>query len=166
LAFTLFLGWYRYGIARRLVGRAVLQRTSHKSVCAVAIRSAPFIQYNSSGKLGEWSQQQLEVVLTHERAHRRRDPLIQWLALFNRALFWFIPWPGGSNISCLSWQSKRAMTVLARGLDPDSRIPVGNGAFRDPFWQRLGLVGVKCPAVFFPGASNKYSKSGHAAHIA
>jgi beta-lactamase regulating signal transducer with metallopeptidase domain len=36
----------------------------------------------------EWSPEKLEVILTHERAHVRwRDPLIQWLALFNRALF-------------------------------------------------------------------------------
>jgi hypothetical protein len=44
----------------------------------------------------EWPQQQLDAVLTHEREHvRRRDPLIQWLALVNRALFWFHPLPGG-----------------------------------------------------------------------
>ena len=40
----------------------------------------------------EWPPQQLDAVLTHEREHvRRRDPLIHWLALVNRALFWFHP---------------------------------------------------------------------------
>jgi hypothetical protein len=53
----------------------------------------------------EWPPQQLDAVLTHERAHvRRRDPLIQWLALVNRALFWFHP---------LSWWLERKLSVLA-----------------------------------------------------
>jgi hypothetical protein len=40
----------------------------------------------------QWTQSQLDAVITHERAHaRRRDPLFQWLALFNRAVFWFHP---------------------------------------------------------------------------
>jgi len=39
-----------------------------------------------------WPQAQLDAVLTHEGEHaRRRDPLVQWLALLNRALFWFHP---------------------------------------------------------------------------
>ncbi|HKE25897.1 MAG TPA: M56 family metallopeptidase [Bryobacteraceae bacterium] len=53
----------------------------------------------------EWPPQQLDAVLTHEREHvRRRDPLIQWLALVNRALFWFHP---------LSWWLERKLVVLA-----------------------------------------------------
>src|SRR6185295_17299081 len=43
--------------------------------------------------------------LTHEGGHvRRRDPLVQWLALVNRALFWFHP---------LSWWLERKLSVLA-----------------------------------------------------
>src|SRR6476660_5325341 len=39
-----------------------------------------------------WPQAQLDAVLAHEGEHlRRRDPLFQWLALLNRALFWFHP---------------------------------------------------------------------------
>jgi beta-lactamase regulating signal transducer with metallopeptidase domain len=53
----------------------------------------------------EWPPQQLDAVLTHEREHvRRRDPLIQRLALVNRALFWFHP---------LSWWLERKLSVLA-----------------------------------------------------
>src|SRR5215813_133198 len=37
-----------------------------------------------------WPVAKLDAVLTHEREHvRRRDPLVQWLALLNRAVFWF-----------------------------------------------------------------------------
>jgi BlaR1 peptidase M56 len=40
----------------------------------------------------EWPPAQLAAVLTHELEHaRRRDPLVQWLALLNRAIFWFHP---------------------------------------------------------------------------
>jgi len=44
-------------------------------------------------------------ILVHERSHvRRRDPLIQWIALLNRAVFWFHP---------LSWWLERELTRLA-----------------------------------------------------
>ncbi len=53
----------------------------------------------------EWPPPQLDAVLIHERAHaRRRDPLIQWLALLNRALFWFHP---------LAWWLERRLIALA-----------------------------------------------------
>jgi uncharacterized protein (TIGR03435 family) len=52
-----------------------------------------------------WSSEQLTVVLTHEREHaRRRDPLTQWLALLNRAMFWFHP---------LAWWLERRVAALA-----------------------------------------------------
>ena len=45
------------------------------------------------------------MVLTHEREHaRRRDPLTQWLALLNRAIFWFHP---------LAWWLERKLAMLA-----------------------------------------------------
>jgi uncharacterized protein (TIGR03435 family) len=53
----------------------------------------------------QWSPEQLDVVLTHEQEHaRRHDPLIQWLALFNRAVFWFHP---------LAWWLERRLATLA-----------------------------------------------------
>ena len=52
-----------------------------------------------------WSNAQLAAVLTHEREHaRRRDPVVQWLALLNRALFWFHP---------LAWWLERQVARLA-----------------------------------------------------
>lgn len=68
----------------------------------------------------EWSPAQLGAILEHEHAHvRRRDPLVQWLALLNRAVFWFHP---------LAWALERKLAglaeeacdnaVLERGHDP------------------------------------------------
>ena len=53
----------------------------------------------------QWPAAQLDAVLTHEHEHaRRRDPLFQWLALLNRAMFWFHP---------LAWWLERRMAALA-----------------------------------------------------
>jgi hypothetical protein len=52
-----------------------------------------------------WPQAKLETVLIHEREHlRRRDPLIQWLALLNRCVFWFHP---------VAWWLERKLAALA-----------------------------------------------------
>jgi hypothetical protein len=67
-----------------------------------------------------WPPGELDAVLAHEREHaRRRDPLVQGLALLNRAVFWFHP---------LAWWLERRLSrlaedacdeaVLARGHDP------------------------------------------------
>jgi protein involved in polysaccharide export with SLBB domain len=53
----------------------------------------------------QWSPAQLEAVWTHELEHaRRRDPLVPWLALFNRAAFWFHP---------VAWWIERELSALA-----------------------------------------------------
>jgi bla regulator protein blaR1 len=68
-----------------------------------------------------WSESQLAVVLAHEREHvRRRDPLVQWLALLNRAVFWFHPaaWWLERELSALAEESCDA-AVLAQGHDPE-----------------------------------------------
>jgi bla regulator protein blaR1 len=52
-----------------------------------------------------WPRAQLEAVLTHEAEHaRRHDPLVQWLALVNRAVFCFHP---------LAWWLERRLAILA-----------------------------------------------------
>jgi beta-lactamase regulating signal transducer with metallopeptidase domain len=52
-----------------------------------------------------WSSGHLDAVLTHEQEHlRRRDPLIRWFALLNRAIFWFHP---------LAWWLTRRLSTLA-----------------------------------------------------
>jgi len=68
----------------------------------------------------EWPPARLAAVLTHEGAHaRRRDPLVQWLALLNRALFWFHPlaWWLERRLSALAEEACDA-AVLERGHDP------------------------------------------------
>jgi uncharacterized protein (TIGR03435 family) len=68
----------------------------------------------------EWPQVQLDAVMTHEREHvRRRDPLFQWLALLNRAIFWFHPlaWWLERRLSGLAEEACDA-AVLSRGHDP------------------------------------------------
>ena len=52
-----------------------------------------------------WPTATLDAVLIHEREHaRRRDPLVQWLALLNRCVFWFHP---------LAWWLERKLAALA-----------------------------------------------------
>ncbi len=52
-----------------------------------------------------WPTAKLDAVLIHEREHvRRRDPLVQFLALLNRCVFWFHP---------LAWWLERNLTALA-----------------------------------------------------
>ncbi len=68
----------------------------------------------------EWSPAQLDAVLAHEREHvRRRDPLFQWLALLNRAVFWFHPlaWWLERRLAALAEEACDA-AVLEQGLDP------------------------------------------------
>ena len=67
-----------------------------------------------------WPPAQLNAVLTHESEHaRRHDPLAQWLALLNRAIFWFHPlaWWLERRLSALAEEACDA-AVLQRGHDP------------------------------------------------
>lgn len=69
-----------------------------------------------------WPAERLEAVLEHERAHvRRRDPLVQWLALLNRAVFWFHPlaWWLERRLAALAEEACDA-AVLARGHAPEA----------------------------------------------
>ena len=68
----------------------------------------------------DWPAGELDAVLVHEREHvRRRDPLVQWLALLNRALFWFHPlaWWLERKLAALAEDACDA-AVLRRGHDP------------------------------------------------
>jgi GWxTD domain-containing protein len=67
-----------------------------------------------------WPDRLLEAVTIHEGEHaRRRDPLIQWLALLNRAVFWFHPlaWWLERRLASLSEDACDA-AVLSRGHQP------------------------------------------------
>jgi bla regulator protein blaR1 len=68
----------------------------------------------------EWRKEELEAILAHEREHvRRRDPLVQWLTLLNRAIFWFHPaaWWLERELSGLAEESCDA-AVIAQGHHP------------------------------------------------
>jgi beta-lactamase regulating signal transducer with metallopeptidase domain len=142
--------------AHRLVGRAVLHKGHLASPsCAVAITLGALHPVTLlPSNWGEWSRQQLEVVLAHEREHaRRRDPLIQWIALFNRALFWFHPLAWWIEHQ-LSYLAERACddAVLARGYDPQDYsellLAMERSAIRSA--RRLNLIGVEMPGSFLP----------------
>jgi bla regulator protein blaR1 len=67
-----------------------------------------------------WPQNKLDAILAHEAVHvRRRDPLIQWIALLNRAIFWFHPlaWWLQQHVARLAEEACDA-AVLADGHDP------------------------------------------------
>jgi GWxTD domain-containing protein len=69
-----------------------------------------------------WPEARLAVALEHERAHvRRRDPLVQWFSLLNRALFWFHPlaWWLERRLAALAEEACDA-AVLARGHAPEA----------------------------------------------
>jgi bla regulator protein BlaR1 len=62
----------------------------------------------------DWTQNQLNAVMVHEREHvRRRDPLFRCLALLNRALFWFNPvaWWLELKISALAEEACDAAVI-------------------------------------------------------
>jgi len=99
-----------------------------------------------------WSPAKLDAVLVHEREHaRRRDPLIQWFALLNRAIFWFHPmaWWLERRLASLAEDACDA-AVLSRGHLPAeyceyllsmARAVTGAGA-------RVEIVGAAMPGAF------------------
>jgi GWxTD domain-containing protein len=100
----LMLGTVR---AHRLMQRAVREGTrSTSDQCAAPVTVGwvrPIVILPRGWQ--SWPDRQLEAVTVHEEEHaRRRDPLIQWLALLNRAVFWFHP---------LAWWLERRLASLA-----------------------------------------------------
>jgi bla regulator protein BlaR1 len=102
----------------------------------------------------DWPQAQLDAVLMHEREHvHRRDPLFQWLALFNRSIFWFHP---------LSWWLERKLAglaeeacdaaVLSQGHDPQqySEYLLDLARSVERAGTRIDAVGMAMPGVFLP----------------
>jgi TonB family protein len=116
-----------------------------------------------------WPQEQLDAVLAHEDEHaRRRDPLVQWLALLNRAIFWFHPlaWWLERRISALAEEACDA-AVLERGHDPFryseyllqiARVVQQSGA-------RVGAVGMAMPGSSLPQRIRQMLEAGPAPRI-
>jgi TonB family protein len=66
----------------------------------------------------QWSPEQLNAVLIHEDEHaRHRDPMVQWVALLNRAIFWFHP---------LAWWLERRLSALAEEACDDAVLTQGH----------------------------------------
>jgi VWFA-related protein len=101
-----------------------------------------------------WPEAQLDAVLAHEGEHaRRRDPLVQWLALLNRAMFWFHPlaWWLESKLSALAEEACDA-AVLARGHDPfeysEYLLEMARSVLRTGV--RVKVLGMAMPGSFLP----------------
>ncbi|HEY4363051.1 MAG TPA: M56 family metallopeptidase [Bryobacteraceae bacterium] len=100
----------------------------------------------------DWPQARLDAVLIHEREHaRRRDPLFQWLALLNRALFWFHPlaWWLERRLSALAEESCDA-AVLAQGHHPVeySRLLLDLSRSVEEAGVRVAVPGMAMPGAF------------------
>jgi beta-lactamase regulating signal transducer with metallopeptidase domain len=74
-----------------------------------------------------WDTDTLAAVLTHEREHvRRRDPLVEWLAVLNRSIYWFNP---------LAWWLCRKLATLAEQACDEAVI--ANGCDRGAYAELL-----------------------------
>ncbi len=102
----------------------------------------------------EWPAAQLQAVMAHEKEHARwRDPLVQWLALLNRAVFWFHP---------LAWWLEKRLAGLAEEACDDAVLMDGHDpleysdfllglarAVREA-GARVEVVGMAMPGTFLP----------------
>lgn len=102
----------------------------------------------------QWPQAQLDAVMAHELEHaRRRDSLVQWVALLNRALFWFHPvaWWLECHLSALA-EEVCDNAVLARGHSPHEYagylIDMARSVTRSG--TRLNITGMAMPGSFLP----------------
>jgi beta-lactamase regulating signal transducer with metallopeptidase domain len=101
-----------------------------------------------------YDREQLHAILIHEAEHvRRHDPFIQWLALLNRAVFWFHPlaWWLERQLSALAEQACDA-AVIARGCDPDqySRHLVDLARTTARARGRVAAIGMTMPGTGLP----------------
>ena len=118
LLFRLGLGTVR---ARGLVRDAVLHDGVFASLsCAAPVTVGffhPIVIFPEQWR--QWPQAQFDAVLIHESEHARcRHTFVQWLALLNRAVFWFHPvaWWLERHLSSLAEEACDNV-VLAHGYD-------------------------------------------------
>jgi bla regulator protein blaR1 len=117
----------------------------------------------------EWPQARLDAILVHEREHaRRRDPLFQWIALLNRALFWFHPlaWWLERRLSGLAEEACDA-AVLARGHDPRdySEYLLDLARSVEQAGTRIDALGMAMPGAFLPQRIRRMLTSAPAPRI-
>jgi len=153
LGFLLLLARLAIGTseAHRLIQQATLRDGMHTGAfCAAPVTVGwlyPTVILPHDWR--QWPQAQLNAVLTHEREHaRRRDPLVQWLALLNRAVFWFHPaaWWLEGELSSLAEEACDS-AVLARGYDAreyaETLVEMARAVMRSG--ARVNVVGVAMP---------------------
>jgi beta-lactamase regulating signal transducer with metallopeptidase domain len=97
----------------------------------------------------QWPEEQLNAILTHENEHANRyHPFAQWMALLNRAVFWFHPlaWWLERKMAALSEEACDA-AVLAAGHSPqdysDYLLDLARSMMRDG--KRVQVVGMAMP---------------------
>jgi uncharacterized protein (TIGR03435 family) len=117
----------------------------------------------------QWPQSRLDAVLIHEAEHARRfDPLIKWLALLNRAVYWFHPaaWWLERELSMLAEEACDAV-VLSSGHDAhdyaETLVAMARSVSRSG--ARVNVVGVAMPGGFLPQRIRKIIQGGTAPHI-
>ncbi len=168
LLFRLAVGTVR---ARALVRESVLLDGVRTSPMCAAPVTVGFIRPVAvfPEHWRQWPQAQLDVVLTHEGEHvRRRDSLVQWLALLNRALFWFHPaaWWLERNLRALA-EEACDNEVLSRGHDPqeyaECLLDIARSVMRSG--SRLNLAGMPMPGSFLPQRIRKIMAGGQTTHI-
>ena len=168
LLFRLAIGTVR---ARRLVRDAVLHdniRTNSSCAAPVTVGVLdPTVICPEHWR--QWSPAQLDAILTHEYAHvRRRDSLVQWFALLNRALFWFHPvaWWLERHLSALAEEACDDV-VLARGHGPreysDYLIDMARSVKRAG--GRLHVAGMAMPGSSLPRRIRQILEGGSVPHI-
>ena len=156
--------------ARRLVRDAVFHdgvRTS--SLCAAPVTVGffyPTVIFPEHWR--QWPQAQIDAVLTHESAHARlRHPLIQWLALLNRAVFWFHPivWWLERHLSALAEEACDNV-VLGRGYDrraySEYLIDMARSVTRSGV--RLNVAGMAMPGSTLPRRIRQILEGGSVPH--
>jgi hypothetical protein len=166
---AVFLGVYLLGLCCLLFRLAIGTVRAHKLVRDAALLDGMWISSWCAAPVTvgffhptiivpehwhEWTQAQLDAVLTHEREHaRRRDSFVQWLALLNRALFWFHPaaWWVERHLSALAEEACDDV-VLARGHSPrkysEYLIEMAREVARSG--ARLNVAGMAMPGSFLP----------------
>jgi TonB family protein len=116
-----------------------------------------------------WSEAQLGAVLAHENEHvRRRDPLLQSIALVNRAIFWFHPlaWWIERQLSALAEEACDA-AVLSRGHDPFeySEYLMAMARAMQQAGARLNFAGMTMPGASLPRRIRRILTGGPAPRL-
>jgi len=117
----------------------------------------------------DWEPAKLDAVLIHENEHaRRHDPLVQWLALVNRAIFWFHP---------LAWWLERRLAALSEEACDLAVLECGHHAGDYCRYlldvansvrasrRRIRLLGMAMPGAFLPQRIQKMLNGGLAPKV-